>query len=53
VLTDLDAGVRQERERVAQRISIAEFRRRRDGQGLAEVTRVEGEHGAGVQHTDF
>jgi hypothetical protein len=49
-LADLDAGVRQEREQVARRISAAEFRRRRDGQGLAELTWVEGERGAGAQH---
>ena len=49
-LADLDAGVRRDRERVALRISDAEFRRRRDGQGLAELTRVEGERGAGAQH---
>ena len=46
-LVDLDAGVRRERERVAWRIYAAEFRLRRDGQGLAELTRVEGECGAG------
>ena len=41
-LVDLDAGVRRERERVAWRIYAAEFHLRRDGQGLVELTRVEG-----------
>ena len=49
-LTDLDTGLRREKEWVARGISVAEFRRRRDGQGLAELTRVEGEHGVGAQH---
>ena len=49
-LADLDTGVREERERVARRISAAEFRRRRDGQGLADLILVEGERGAGAQH---
>jgi hypothetical protein len=52
-LADLDAGVRQERERVAQRISDAEFLWRRDGQGLAELTWVEGERGAGPNMRAF
>ena len=42
--------MRRERERITQRVSAAEFRRRRDGEGLAELTRVEGECGAGGQH---
>ena len=44
---DLDAGVRQERERAVRRIYAAEFRSKRDGQGLAELTRVVGECDAG------
>ena len=48
-LVDLDAGVRRERERVVRRIYATEFRSRRDGQGLAELTRVKGECGTGAQ----
>ena len=49
-LASLDAGSRWEREQVTRRISAAGFRLRRDSQGLAELTRVEGECGAGAQH---
>ena len=49
-LTDLDVGVRQEREWVLRHISAAEFQRRKPGHGLVELTRVEGERGMGVQH---
>ena len=48
-LADLDTGMRQQREWVAWRISATEFRRRRDGQGLAELTRVERECDTGAQ----
>ena len=50
-LADLEVGSRRERERVARRISVAQFRWRRDDQGLAELTRVQGECGAGAQYT--
>ena len=50
VLADLDAGARQEREQVTRRISATEFLRRRDGQGLAELTRIKGERCAGAKH---
>ena len=46
-LVDLDTGVRRERELAVRHIYAAEFRSRRDGQGLAELTRIEGECGAG------
>ena len=38
----MESGVRPEREQVAWRIYAAEFRSRRDGQRLAELTRVGG-----------
>ena len=44
-LAGLDVGVQRERERFARRISAAEFWRRRDDQGLTELTLVEGERG--------
>ena len=51
-LADLNTGLSQEWEKVAWRISAAEFRRRRNIYGLAEIPRVEGEYGAGTQHAD-
>ena len=39
-LMNLDAGVSQEREQIVWRICAVEFRWRRDGQGLTELTQV-------------
>ena len=47
------AGVKLKSEQVAQRISTTELRHRRDGQGLAELTQVEGEYGLGTQRQAF